>query len=203
MVRIIRAEAPSITSCSPTVFSGSVKSPRTSSGSPTHNAIRRSPPWRRTSIGAVTTVDVLPVTRFPTTPVRGPAQRVNRYYVPVVGGGPARAYQYHTVGAQFAATGRRDAAVRLVQADGPAQRRRVFFPLAAAHTSRAVGITGDGGSGGPLYLDDRRRHCSSASMMKTRRSTSVYPSTPVPAPWPMLARLPRGPELGAGRVSRA
>lgn len=94
-----------------------------------------------------------------------------------------------------------DAATALAQADGDGPNvDAVALPAGRAVDARAAAIVGDDGSAGTRYLvsdmgvaygihdDDVATHLGLAG-------------PPVPAPWPILAALPRGPELSAEAAS--
>ena len=84
-------------------------------------------------------------------------------------------------------------------ADGP-NIDGVYLSPGRSGYVRSVGITGSGGSSGSLFLvndfgvrfgihdEDAAKHLG-------------LPSTPLPAPWPVLALLPRGPELSVQHAS--
>ncbi len=84
-------------------------------------------------------------------------------------------------------------------ADGP-NIDSVYLSPGRSGYVRSVGITGSGGSSGSLFLvndfgvrfgihdEDAAKHLG-------------LPSTPLPAPWPVLALLPRGPELSVQHAS--
>ena len=92
-------------------------------------------------------------------------------------------------------------ATTLAQADGSGPNvDAVAVPAGRAVDARAAAIVGDDGSAGPRYLindmgvlygihdDDVATHLG-------------LNGPPVPAPWPILAALPRGPELSAEAAS--
>jgi type VII secretion protein EccB len=91
--------------------------------------------------------------------------------------------------------------VALAQADGAGPNvDAVGLPAGRSAFVRAVGVGGSGGEAGPLYVvtdlgvvfglpDEQSAHHLGLS------------GTAVPAPWPVLARLPRGPELNRERAS--
>ncbi len=89
----------------------------------------------------------------------------------------------------------------LVQADGTGPNvDNVVMPHRRSAYVRASGITGQGATTGPLYLVSEAGivfgvHDNDAA---TRLGLS---SAPVPAPWPVLASLPRGPELSVQAAS--
>ena len=154
------------------------------------------------AIGALTTVNVLPVTTFPdhagtTTGAAGEPVLCARWEP----SGPLGHTNTTVLVRNSLPLDSGDTAVRLAQADGAGPNvDAVCLPSGRSAYARAVGITGDGGSGGPLYLmtdtgvlfgvhdEDAAEHLG-------------LPSTPVPAPWPMLAVLPRGPELSTQSAS--
>ena len=91
--------------------------------------------------------------------------------------------------------------VTLAQADGDGPNvDAVCLPPGRSAYVRSTGITGDGGSGGPLYLVN-----DSGVLFGVHDENAAthlgLTSTPVPAPWPVLALLPRGPELGIQSAS--
>ena len=154
------------------------------------------------AIGAVTIVNVLPVTTFPdhadtTTGAAGEPVLCARWEPT----GPLGHTNTTVLVRNSLPLDSGDKAVTLAQADGAGPNvDAVCLPPGRSAYVRAVGITGDGGSGGPLYLmtdtgvlfgvhdEDAAEHLG-------------LPSTPVPAPWPMLAVLPRGPELSTQGAS--
>ena len=81
------------------------------------------------------------------------------------------------------------------QADGDGPNvDAVFVPPGRSAYVRSTGITGDGGSGGPRYLVNDSGVLFGVHDEDAAKHLGL-PSTPVPAPWPVLASLPRGPEL--------
>ena len=94
-----------------------------------------------------------------------------------------------------------DTAATLAQADGDGPNiDAVYLPPGRSAYVRSVGITGDAGSGGPLYL-----MTDSGVLFGVHDEGAAehlgLPSTPVPAPWPVLALLPRGPDLSTQSAS--
>jgi type VII secretion protein EccB len=89
----------------------------------------------------------------------------------------------------------------LAQADGAgAGVDNVVLPRGASAYVRAAAVTGDGAATGPRYLISDAGvafgiHDDDAA---TRLGLTT---PPVPAPWPVLARLPRGPELSVESAS--
>src|SRR5262249_43390185 len=91
--------------------------------------------------------------------------------------------------------------VSLAQADGAGPNVDTFsIPRGRSAYVRSIGTRGDNASAGALYFvnesgvvfglrdDDSAKHLGLAG-------------APVPAPWPVLARLPRGPELSKDAAS--
>ena len=91
--------------------------------------------------------------------------------------------------------------VPLAQADGDGPGVDAFhMPIGRSAYIRSTGILGEGGSGGSRYLIDDLGvvyglHDETAA---NHLGLSV---AAVPAPWPVLALLPRGPELSRERAS--
>ncbi|WP_286132032.1 type VII secretion protein EccB [Mycobacterium sp. IS-1556] len=67
---------------------------------------------------------------------------------------------------------------------------------------RAVGVSGDGARNGTLYLVNDAGVVFGIREEETAERLGLT-GEPVPAPWPLLARLPRGPELSVAAASRA
>jgi type VII secretion protein EccB len=96
-----------------------------------------------------------------------------------------------------------DAPVKLAQADGDGPNiDEVLFPRGRSAYVRSTGITGVGDMTAALYYvndlgvafgihdEDAAHHLGLGGL-------------PLPAPWPVLARLPRGPELSKEAASIA
>lgn len=97
-----------------------------------------------------------------------------------------------------------DHSVQLAQADGIGPNvDRVVIPGGRSVLLQAAGVTRDGIDGGPLYLLNDRGVLFGIRDGATAETLGLG-TDPVPAPWPMLAMLPRGPELNreAASVSR-
>lgn len=97
--------------------------------------------------------------------------------------------------------GSTDTPVTLAQADdaGPGVDR-VFVPPGRSAFIRAAGITGEGGATGALYLvTDSGVVFGLHDEDSSKRLGLTTP--PAPAPWPVVARLPRGPELSVEGAS--
>ena len=91
--------------------------------------------------------------------------------------------------------------VGLVQADGTGPNvDSVVMTHGRSAYVRASGITGQGGSTGALYLVTDSGVVFGVHDDEAAKRLGLS-GTPVPAPWPMLARLPRGPELSVQAAS--
>ncbi|MEO3760784.1 type VII secretion protein EccB [Mycobacterium sp. B14F4] len=90
----------------------------------------------------------------------------------------------------------------LAQADaaGP-QIDSVVFPDGRSAYVRACGVSGDGALTGPLYLVSDAGVAFGVHDEDAGKRLGL--GAPVPAPWPVLARLPRGPELSVAAASVA
>jgi type VII secretion protein EccB len=95
----------------------------------------------------------------------------------------------------------RDAAVALAQADaaGPAIDTVVIEPGRNAYV-RATGVSGEGGAAGPLYLISESGVAFGINGGDAAERLGLT-QPPLPAPWPVLAHLPRGPELSVAAAS--
>jgi type VII secretion protein EccB len=93
--------------------------------------------------------------------------------------------------------------VTLAQADGGGPSvDSVAIPQGRSVYVRSSGITGRGASAGVLYLIDDSGVVFGVRDEDTAKHLGIT-SAPVPAPWPVLARLPRGPELSKDAASVA
>ena len=93
------------------------------------------------------------------------------------------------------------AVVELAQADGVGPNvDSVTFPPGRSVFARPVSVTGGGGDAQPRYLMTDLGVLFGVPDDDTARALGVT-SSPVPAPWPVLARLPRGPELSRAAAS--
>ncbi len=90
---------------------------------------------------------------------------------------------------------------RLAQADdaGPGVDS-VFLPAQRSAYVRAVGVNGTGFDTGTLFVVDDSGVMFGLRDEDTARRIGLS-GTPVPAPWPVLAWLPRGPELSVQAAS--
>ncbi|MDT5014875.1 MAG: hypothetical protein QOD39_1035 [Mycobacterium sp.] len=86
-------------------------------------------------------------------------------------------------------------------ADGP-NIDAVSIPQGRSVYARSTGITGDGASAGALYFIDDSGVAFGLRDEDTAKCLGLT-GEPVPAPWPVLARLPRGPELSKEAASVA
>jgi ESX secretion system ATPase EccB len=85
--------------------------------------------------------------------------------------------------------------VDLVQADGDAPNiDRVVMPAGRNAYVRATALSGSGAHTGPLYLVTDSGVLFGIHDQDTAKLLGLQ-GEPVPAPWPVLSRLPRGPEL--------
>jgi type VII secretion protein EccB len=148
-------------------------------------------------IGAVPILEVLPVSAFPERGgVSSGATVCTRWRL-----GPTGANTTVLVGNSRPGNG--VSAVMLAQADGDGPNvDAVCFPLGRSAYVRSIGITGDGASTGTLYFINESGVVFGLRNEDTAKHLGLA-GTPVPAPWPVLARLPRGPELSKDAASIA
>ena len=93
--------------------------------------------------------------------------------------------------------------VTLAQADrGGPNVDSVSVPHGRSAYVRSTGITGDRAAAGALYFIDDSGVVFGLRDEDTAKHLGLI-GTPVPAPWPVLARLPRGPELSKEAASVA
>jgi type VII secretion protein EccB len=93
--------------------------------------------------------------------------------------------------------------VTLTQTDGDGPNVDTFsIPRGRSAYVRAIGIGGESASSGALYFINDAGVVFGLRDEDTAKHLGL-PGTPVPAPWPMLARLPRGPELSKDAASVA
>jgi type VII secretion protein EccB len=93
--------------------------------------------------------------------------------------------------------------VPLGQADGDGPSvDAVFLPPGRSAYVRSIGVAGDGASTGALYFVNDSGVVFGLRDEETAKQLGLT-GTPVPAPWPVLARLPRGPELSKDAASIA
>ncbi|MGA5541043.1 type VII secretion protein EccB [Mycobacterium sp. NPDC051198] len=94
-----------------------------------------------------------------------------------------------------------DHSVQLAQVDGTGPNiDRVAIPGGRSVLLQAAGVTRDGIDGGPLYLLNDLGVLFGIRDGATAETLGLGTDA-VPAPWPMLAMLPRGPELNRGAAS--
>ncbi|MCV7416262.1 type VII secretion protein EccB [Mycolicibacterium litorale] len=93
--------------------------------------------------------------------------------------------------------------VELAQADGAGPAvDAVSVPPGRSVLGRPVSVTGGGGEAQPRYLITDLGVVFGIPDDDTARHLGLAPP-PVPAPWPVLSRLPRGPELSRAAASVA
>ena len=94
-----------------------------------------------------------------------------------------------------------DRTTSLAQADGAGPNvDGVVVPAGHGVNARATSISGDGGVTGPRYLisDMGVRYGIQDDAVANRLGLKGLPA---PAPWPILAALPRGPEISTEAAS--
>lgn len=95
------------------------------------------------------------------------------------------------------------APVSLAQADGDGPGvDAICMPRGRSAYVRSIGLAGDSASTGALYFLDESGALFGLRDEATAKHLGLT-GTPVPAPWPVLARLPRGPELSKVAASIA
>jgi type VII secretion protein EccB len=93
--------------------------------------------------------------------------------------------------------------VELAQADGNKPNiDRVMMPAGRNAYVRATALSGGGAHTGPLYLVTDSGALYGIHDADTAKLLGIQ-GDPVPAPWPVLSRLPRGPELSKDGASVA
>jgi type VII secretion protein EccB len=144
------------------------------------------------AIAATRAVDELPVTTFPdhTRAVEPPV--VCGHWAPDDGN---RRISTSVLVGDSLPTERGQPGMALAQTDGDGPNvDNVMLPAGRSAYLRATGLTGDGGTAGPLYLMNDLGVLFGVRDHNDAEHLGI--STPaVPAPWPVLALLPRGPEL--------
>jgi type VII secretion protein EccB len=105
------------------------------------------------------------------------------------------------MGSSFPVDGASSLTLAQADGDGPSVDS-VAIPHGRSVYVRSSGITGDGASAGALYLIDDSGVVFGVRDEDTAKHLGIT-SAPVPAPWPVLARLPRGPELSKDAASVA
>jgi type VII secretion protein EccB len=95
----------------------------------------------------------------------------------------------------------RERALELVQADGDGPRvDAVSVPDGRSLYLWAAGVAGEGMSTGPRYLVTASGVAFGVGDAEAAAALGL-PQTPRAAPWPLLALLPRGPELSVARAA--
>ena len=148
-------------------------------------------------IGAVPILDTLRVSEFPERGgVSGDAIVCARWQV-----SPAATNTAVLVGNSLSDV--RDNPLMLAQADGDGPSvDTVSIPRGRSAYVRSIGIAGDSASTGALYFVNDSGVVFGLRDEDTAKHLGLA-GTPVPAPWPVLARLPRGPELSKDAASIA
>jgi len=96
-----------------------------------------------------------------------------------------------------------ESGVTLSQADGAGPRVDSFvMPPGHSVFVRAAAATGAGADTGPLYLVTDSGVAYGISDIEAAERLGLT-GPPTPAPWPVLAQLPRGPELSVAAASVA
>ncbi|MGH3677756.1 MAG: type VII secretion protein EccB [Mycobacterium sp.] len=144
------------------------------------------------AIGTVPVVDALPVSSFPKragAPLGAAGRRVLcAHWVP----GGANTVVWLGDSLPLPANSN---PMALVQGDGEGpELDNVFVPAGRSAYVRSTAITGIGGSAGPLYLVADSGALFGIHDETTGRLLGLSGGA-VPAPWPVLSQLPRGPEL--------
>ncbi len=151
---------------------------------------RHMPTLAPAAVAGVPAVDVLPVDGFPDT--AHPVDAAGRSVCALWRAGPGAA---RTAAGVTEPGPDHGSALTLAQADGPGPHLdRVLVPGGRSAYLRAVAVDGTGPAGGPLYLLDDTGVLFGVHDGRCAQLLGLG-SDPVPAPWPLLAQLPRGPEL--------
>ncbi|MGW0161531.1 type VII secretion protein EccB [Mycobacterium sp. NPDC003323] len=91
--------------------------------------------------------------------------------------------------------------IELVQADGAGPHLdAVIVPAGHSVYAHAAGVAGDGAMNGPRYLITGAGVAFGIGDDESAEALGL-PQVPVGAPWPVLASLPRGPELSIDRAT--
>jgi type VII secretion protein EccB len=142
------------------------------------------------AVGGLPMVDTLPVTTFP-----------QRAATPVgAGDGPVLCASWLPDGPKTVlwigdSLPRNATPIQLAQADGEASNvDNVILPAGRSVYVRAAALTAAGADTGPLYLVTDSGVLYGLHDAETGKLLGLQ-ADPVAAPWPVLAHLPRGPEL--------
>lgn len=148
-------------------------------------------------IGSVPNVDTLPVATYPERPGVADEGVSCVRWMPDVDGDVTHAEVLVAASLPLDA----GAPVTLAQADGEGPNiDSVVVPGGRGGYVRAVGVTGAGQDTGALYLVSDSGVVFGIRDGETAKHLGLATS-PVPAPWPVLSRLPRGPELSKDGAS--
>lgn len=152
------------------------------------------------AIGAVPVVDDLPVGHFPerSGTVDGPVLCVRWQWSP-----GSKTVARTTITAGSLPSHGVASPTRLVQADA-AGGGIDGFAMSGGRSAyvRAAGVSGDGARNGTLFLVSGAGVVFGVRDEETAERLGLS-GDPIPAPWPLLARLPRGPELSVQAASVA
>jgi type VII secretion protein EccB len=148
------------------------------------------------AIGAVPMVDDLPVTTFPEHGGVADASVLCTQWRPAFRGGTNTALLVgNSLPADYATP------VELAQADGEGSNvDSVSVPHGRSAYVRASGVTEDGGTAGALYVINDSGVVFGLYDEDAAKRLGLT-AVAVPAPWPVLAWLPRGPELSVQAAS--
>jgi type VII secretion protein EccB len=148
-------------------------------------------------IGAAPTLDTLRVASFPENGgVSNDAIVCVQWRL-----GPAGANTAVMMGNSLPVDGANPVTLAQADSDGPSVDG-VSIPQGRSAYVRSIGIGGDGASAGALYFVNDSGVVFGLRDEDTAKHLGLT-GTPVPAPWPVLARLPRGPELSKDAASIA
>lgn len=149
-------------------------------------------------IGSVPVVDDLAVGRFPD---RGGVSDEPVLCVGWKWSTSTRSVEHAVLVGDSLPVGDIDAVSSLAQADDAgAGIDRSYLPRGRSAYVRASGVTGAGADTGALYYVDGSGVVFGLHDVDTAKRLGL-PDAPVPAPWPVLAGLPRGPELSVAAAS--
>jgi type VII secretion protein EccB len=148
------------------------------------------------AVARMPVADGLPVSDFPdrVQPVR--REVVCASWAPDGRGGANTAV---LVADSLSSTDARVVALAQSDGDGPAVDAFGIPPGRSAYI-RSVGVTGEGAAGGPLFFVDGLGVVFGVRNQDAAKCLGMPPSAS-PAPWPLVALLPRGPELSVDSAS--
>jgi type VII secretion protein EccB len=152
-------------------------------------------------LGAVATVDELPVSTFPDQPpepLHASDATLCALWAPVPPGGADIAF---TLDGLPIPAGQAPVILSQEDGDGAAVDAVYLRPGSSAYV-RSTGLSGDDTSGGTRYLVTDTGVRFAVHDDDAARDLGL-PKTATPAPWPVLATLPSGPELSRANASVA